>query len=101
MNRTRPSLSRLASRGLFIGVFAGSLAALAMASGAGAQAIAAFNTNQPVSFNADRIELQDRQNRVAKTRSECGCVTPYYDQSNCNGPHSRPRRCGLIDCNVL
>jgi len=67
MNRSRPSLSRLASRGLFIGVLAGSVAALAMASGAGAQAIGGFNTNQPVSFNADRIELQDRQNRVVLT----------------------------------
>jgi len=67
MNRARPSLSRLASRGLFAGVLVGSLAALAMATGAGAQAIAAFNTNQPVSFNADRIELQDRQNRVVLT----------------------------------
>ena len=29
-----------------------------------AQAIAAHNSNAPVSFAADRIELQDRQNRV-------------------------------------
>lgn len=29
-----------------------------------AQAIASHNTNAPVSFNADRLELQDKQNRV-------------------------------------
>lgn len=67
MSLARPSLSRLAMRGLFAGVLAGSIAALVMASGAGAQSIAAFNTNQPVSFNADRIELQDRENRVVLT----------------------------------
>jgi lipopolysaccharide export system protein LptA len=67
MNAARPPLAKLAARGLFAGVLAGSLAALVMASGAGAQSIAAFNTNQPVSFNADRIELQDRQNRVVLT----------------------------------
>ena len=69
MSTSRPPLSRLAVRGLFAGVLAGSVAALAMASGAGAQSIAAFNTNQPVSFNADRIELQDRQNRVVLSGS--------------------------------
>lgn len=31
---------------------------------ADAQAIAAFNSNQPVNYAADRIELQDRQKRV-------------------------------------
>jgi len=67
MNTPRPTLSKLASRGLFAGVLAGSVAALVMASGAGAQSNSAFNTNQPVSFNADRIELQDRQNRVVLT----------------------------------
>jgi lipopolysaccharide export system protein LptA len=30
----------------------------------GAQAIAGHNSNAPVNFGADRIELQDRQNRV-------------------------------------
>jgi lipopolysaccharide export system protein LptA len=30
----------------------------------GAQAIAGFNSNAPVNYAADRIELQDRQNRV-------------------------------------
>jgi len=60
----RLSLSQLARRGLLAGAVAGSLAALAFGSGAGAQSIAAFNSNQPVSYAADRIELQDRQNRV-------------------------------------
>ncbi len=60
----RPSLSKLAARGLIGGIIAGSLTALAFGGVAGAQGIGAFNTNQPVSFDADRIELQDRQNRV-------------------------------------
>lgn len=67
MNTARTPLTKLAARGLFAGVLAGSVAALGIASGAGAQSIAAFNTNQPVSFNADRIELQDRENRVVLT----------------------------------
>lgn len=41
-----------------------SLAALGMSSLAEAQAIAGFNSNQPVDYAADRIELQDRQKRV-------------------------------------
>lgn len=65
--KSRPTLSRLAARGLFAGVMAGSIAGLAMATGAGAQSIGSFNTNQPVSFDADRIELQDRENRVVLT----------------------------------
>lgn len=42
---------------------------LAMFAGiqAGAQAIAAHNSNAPVNYAADRIELQDRQNRVVLT----------------------------------
>jgi lipopolysaccharide export system protein LptA len=43
---------------------AAALAALGFASLAEAQAIAGFNSNQPVDYAADRIELQDRQNRV-------------------------------------
>jgi len=47
------------------GAFAvASLGALGMSSLAEAQAIAGFNSNQPVDYAADRIELQDRQNRV-------------------------------------
>lgn len=61
---SRPSLKRLASRGLAGGLLAGGLAALSFGSIAGAQTIAGFNSNQPVSYAADRIELQDRQNRV-------------------------------------
>lgn len=64
MNRTRPTLSALAMRGLATGLVAGGVAALSFGSVADAQAISGFNTNQPVQFDADRIELQDRQNRV-------------------------------------
>jgi len=60
----RPSLARLALRGLLAGSLAGGVAALSFGSLAGAQAIAGFNSNQPVDYAADRIELQDRQNRV-------------------------------------
>ena len=61
---SRPSLRALALRGLAAGLLAGGVTALAFGSVAGAQSLAGFNTNQPVQFNADRIELQDRQNRV-------------------------------------
>lgn len=60
----RLSLPVLAIRGLAAGLVAGGVAALSFGSVADAQAISGFNTNQPVQFNADRIELQDRQNRV-------------------------------------
>ena len=59
-----PPIARLALRSLAGGFIAASLAALGFSSLAGAQAIAGFNSNQPVSYAADRIELQDRQNRV-------------------------------------
>ena len=59
-----PTPSPLALRSLIAG-FAGGAAMLA---GAGwvaqAQNISGFNSNQPVNYSADRIELQDRQNRV-------------------------------------
>jgi lipopolysaccharide export system protein LptA len=49
----------------FAAAFAASgIATLMFGSLAGAQAIAGFNSNQPVNYAADRIELQDRQNRV-------------------------------------
>lgn len=64
MSPRRPSLATLSLRGLAAGLLAGGVAALSFGSVAGAQNIAGFNTNQPVSFSADRIELQDRQNRV-------------------------------------
>ena len=60
----RHPLSRLAIRGLFAGLLAGTAAALALAGTAGAQPFAGFDSNQPVNYAADRIELQDRQNRV-------------------------------------
>ena len=61
---SRPSLRRLATRGLVGGLLAGAIAAVSFGSVAGAQTIAGFNSNQPVNYAADRIELQDRQNRV-------------------------------------
>lgn len=64
MQIMRPSLKSLALRGLLGGAIAGSLAALAFANVADAQPIAGFNSNLPVSYSADRIELQDRQHRV-------------------------------------
>ena len=64
MTASRPSLSRLAVRSLAAGFIASSLAALGFTAYADAQAIAGFNSNQPVNYAADRIELQDRQNRV-------------------------------------
>ena len=66
-SRPAPSgfgLGKLALRGLAGGLVAGGVAALSFGSVAGAQSIAGFNSNQPVSYAADRIELQDRQNRV-------------------------------------
>lgn len=44
--------------------FAGSAALVAGAQQLGAQAIAAHNSKAPVNYAADRIELQDKQNRV-------------------------------------
>lgn len=46
-----------------LGAFAATLAAMAGIQ-AGAQVIAGHNSNAPVNYSADRIELQDRQNRV-------------------------------------
>lgn len=47
-------------------VLSGAAAALALAGAQqiGAQALSGHNTNAPVDYAADRIELQDRQNRV-------------------------------------
>ena len=64
MSSPRSSLARTALRSLAGSFVAASLAALGFSSLAGAQAIAGFNSNQPVNYAADRIELQDRQNRV-------------------------------------
>ncbi len=57
-------MRRRARRGLLAGVLAGVIATAGLGSLAGAQEIAGFNSNQPVSYAADRIELQDRQSRV-------------------------------------
>lgn len=60
----RAPLGRLAARSFAAAFAAATVAALGFGSLAGAQAIAGFNSNQPVNYAADRIELQDRQNRV-------------------------------------
>ena len=64
MPARRPLLARTAARSFCAAFAAAGLAALAFGSFASAQGIAGFNSNQPVSYAADRIELQDRQNRV-------------------------------------
>ena len=56
----RRPLSRLAACSLA----AGFIVAAGFGSVAAAQAISGFNSNQPVDYAADRIELQDRQKRV-------------------------------------
>jgi len=62
--RSESRVSRRALRAL-VATAAGTAIALAgLGSTAGAQAIAGFNSNQPVDYAADRIELQDRQQRV-------------------------------------
>ena len=61
---SRRPLSGLAARSFGAGFLAAALAALGFGSVAAAQAISGFNSNQPVDYAADRIELQDRQNRV-------------------------------------
>src|SRR5215208_6150983 len=58
------TLARTALRSFAAAFAAASIVALGYGSLAEAQAIAGFNSNQPVSYAADRIELQDRQNRV-------------------------------------
>ncbi len=60
-------LRRTALRSLAGGFAASALVAGLFGSLAGAQAITGFNSNQPVSYAADRIELQDRQQRVVLT----------------------------------
>lgn len=64
MKPARTPLAKLAARSFAGGFAAAGLAALAFGSVAGAQALGGFNSNQPVNYAADRIELQDRQNRV-------------------------------------
>ena len=69
MTKVRPSLRKLALQGLAAGAIAGAAGALAFSSIAGAQSLGSFDSNQPVNFDADRIELQDRQNRVVLSGS--------------------------------
>jgi lipopolysaccharide export system protein LptA len=57
-------LARTALASFAVAFAASGLVALGFGSVAGAQAIAGFNSNQPVNYAANRIELQDRQNRV-------------------------------------
>lgn len=68
MNHRQPlresPLARTAVRSFVAAFLAASVAALGFGSLAGAQSLAGFNSNQPVQYAADRIELQDRQNRV-------------------------------------
>jgi len=60
----QPSLTRIALRSFGGAFLAAGGVALAYGSLAQAQAIAGFNSNQPVNYAADRIELQDKQKRV-------------------------------------
>lgn len=57
------SLLSTALRSLGIGLAVGTVLTLSIGR-TDAQAIAGHNSNAPVSYAADRIELQDRQNRV-------------------------------------
>ncbi|WP_068077175.1 LptA/OstA family protein [Novosphingobium lentum] len=61
---SRPSLSRVAVRSLVAGFLAGGIVVFGFNPFAAAQAIPGFNSNAPVNYAADRIELQDKQNRV-------------------------------------
>ncbi|GGE02571.1 hypothetical protein GCM10011515_22780 [Tsuneonella deserti] len=62
---TRLTTSRHLATALRWGLAGFTVTAAAMAGiQAGAQAIAGHNSNAPVNYAADRIELQDRQNRV-------------------------------------
>jgi len=60
----RRPLASVALRSLGAGVLAGAVVSLGFATFAAAQALAGFNSNAPVNYAADRIELQDKQKRV-------------------------------------
>ena len=61
---SRP-IYQTAARSLLAGLVAGSAIALAFGGlAAHGQSIAGFNSSAPVNYAADRIELQDKQNRV-------------------------------------
>ncbi len=57
------SLRKRAIKSLLVGFALGAVA-LGAITQLGAQAIAGHNSDAPVDFDADRIELQDKQNRV-------------------------------------
>jgi lipopolysaccharide export system protein LptA len=61
---SRRSLARIAAKSFGAAFVVSGIAALAFGSLAGAQDIAGFDSSQPVDYAADRIELQDRQQRV-------------------------------------
>lgn len=63
LTMTKASLRSLGIRGLAAGLLLG-----ATLSASSAQ-VAGFNSNAPVDYSADRIELQDRQNRVVLSGS--------------------------------
>jgi lipopolysaccharide export system protein LptA len=63
MTTNRLPIAKLALRSL-IGGFAIGGAGLGLMTVSNAQAIGGFSSNAPVNYAADRIELQDRQNRV-------------------------------------
>lgn len=85
-------LTRTALRSFCAAFLAAGIAALGFGSLAGAQAIGGFNSNQPVNYAADRIELQDRQKRVVLSgnvvidqgdlRLTAGRTTVAYTDSN-------------------
>ncbi|WP_231958855.1 LptA/OstA family protein [Altererythrobacter sp. B11] len=61
----RAALTRRMVRSLVGGFAAAAIAGLGFQTLAGAQTgVGGFNANQPVEYGADRIELQDRQNRI-------------------------------------
>ena len=64
LRRSHRPPARLAARALGAVVAILGIAALGSGTVAGAQGIAGFNSNQPVDYAADRIELQDKQKRV-------------------------------------
>ena len=61
---SRRSLARIAAKSFGAAFVVSGIAALGFGSLAGAQDIAGFDSSQPVNYAADRIELQDRQQRV-------------------------------------
>lgn len=63
MDRRTP-LSRIMLLALAAGTLLGAVATQAFGAATATQGIAGFNSDQPVNYAADQIELQDKQNRV-------------------------------------